>query len=104
MKYVAILFSIYITLLALMPCQDKEDEVAFSFDTTISQTKTCGGHSQKEICPPFCTCNCCSTARYIASMPLTALFTKAVVVNYPAYPTPVVKQQILDIWQPPQIA
>ena len=103
MKFITILLSVYMTFLALMPCQDKDDKVSYSFDTTVSKNKACNDQAGREVCPPFCTCNCCSTASYIAAQPSTVSFNMEVVSDYPTYKIPVVQQQSLDIWQPPQI-
>jgi hypothetical protein len=92
------------TFLALMPCQDKEDQGTISFGTIISKSKACNEKAGQETCPPFCTCNCCSTVRYIAAQPATAPVIVELVTAYPDYKIPVVQQQCLDIWQPPQIA
>lgn len=92
------------TLLALMPCQDKDDKVTYSFDTTISKSKGCNDQQGQENCPPFCTCYCCSSVRYIESEPVNISFVQEIVRDYPAHKIPVVLQQALDIWQPPQIA
>jgi hypothetical protein len=103
MKFITILLSVYMTILALMPCQDKDDEVSHSFNTTVSKNKACNDQAGQETCPPFCTCNCCSTARYIAAQPITTIVILELINDYPAYKIPVAQQQSLDIWQPPQI-
>jgi hypothetical protein len=103
MKYLAIIFSVYMTFLSLMPCQDKDDKLTNMVTTTISKDKACEQTGQ-EVCPPFCTCSCCSTARQLTSNPVLAVFTKAVVRIYPAYAIPAVQKQVIKIWQPPQIA
>ncbi len=104
MKFITILLSVYMTFLALMPCQDKDDKVASSYNTTISKTKACNEQAGQETCPPFCTCNCCSTARHISAQSVTTALIQELVNEYPAYKIPLVAQQSLDIWQPPQIA
>jgi hypothetical protein len=104
MKYFAILLSVYMTFLALMPCQDKDDKVDFSNQTTVSKQKACNEQGGQESCPPFCTCNCCSTTRCIAVQSVTSEYIQEFVNDYPAYQIQVVQQQGLDIWQPPQIA
>jgi hypothetical protein len=104
MKLVTLLLSAYMTFLALMPCQDKEGQGAISFDTTISKSNSCNDKAGQETCSPFCTCNCCSIARYIAAQPITTSVILELAIDYPAYKIPVIQQQSLDIWQPPQTA
>ncbi|MBB3971266.1 DUF6660 family protein [Mucilaginibacter phyllosphaerae] len=103
MKYLAIVFSIYMTLLSLMPCQDKEDIASnFIFSTSFHSSHSAKEHSGQEVCPPFCTCSCCSTARTLTSKPLTIVFFKIVESQYPDSKISALQDQPLSVWQPPQ--
>jgi len=103
MKYVCIIFSIYFTLLALLPCQDKEDMIASITHTTIQKSHAPADERGQETCPPFCTCSCCSTARHLTATVTTGIFTKKLQSVYPAYGIPAIQEQPINIWQPPQI-
>ncbi|WP_091156307.1 DUF6660 family protein [Mucilaginibacter pineti] len=104
MKYLAFLFSLYFTLLAILPCQDREDNMASVVHATIQTTHSGNDHAGQEVCPPFCTCTCCSTARNLVSKPVSGLFFKVVDRQYPDSKIPAVQEQSMAIWQPPQSA
>lgn len=60
MKSLAIILSVYIVVLAVMPCADAHDadNGCISFDL-IEQTHS---HlSDVDFCSPFCSCTCCQT-------------------------------------------
>jgi hypothetical protein len=105
MKYLAIIFSIYIILLSLIPCQDKEDiAVNIGSISSFHNDHTAKERSGQEVCPPFCTCTCCSTARHLVTKPVLGLFFKVVDRQYPDSKIPAVQEQSMAIWQPPQSA
>ncbi|EHQ27433.1 hypothetical protein BDD43_1143 [Mucilaginibacter gracilis] len=104
MKYFVLLLCVYMTILALMPCRDKEDKEPHSSITNLTKAKTCGSHANQESCPPFCTCNCCSSARYLRSNPLIVVFAEVSITDYPDYVIPAIQNQPIKIWQPPQIS
>ncbi|RYE27541.1 MAG: hypothetical protein EOP45_00835 [Sphingobacteriaceae bacterium] len=105
MKFFAIFFSLYMTVLALMPCQDKEDIAReFTAHYTIqkghSGTDKCG----QETCSPFCICACCSTVRALQQHAITQHLEKPVFKVYAALLTPALQQVSISIWQPPQLS
>lgn len=104
MKYVAIIFSLYFTILAVLPCQDREDMIASVIHVTIKKSHSCNEQKGQETCPPFCTCSCCSTARHLTSKTVYAIHTQAIVRTYRDYVTPATQKQSIKIWQPPQLA
>ncbi|WP_394771894.1 DUF6660 family protein [Mucilaginibacter sp.] len=104
MKYVAFIFSIYFTLLALLPCQDREDMIASVMHTTVQKSHSPNNERGQETCPPFCTCSCCSTARILSSNVKVGGFIKPITRVYPDYAIPALRKQLIKIWQPPQIA
>ncbi|MDO3641494.1 DUF6660 family protein [Mucilaginibacter sp. L3T2-6] len=104
MKYLAIIFSLYFTVLAILPCQDREDMIASVMHVTFQKSHSPHDERGQETCPPFCTCSCCSTARLLTSSPILTFDTQAVVRTYQEYLTPAVQKQSVNIWQPPQIA
>ncbi|EHQ26091.1 DUF6660 family protein [Mucilaginibacter paludis] len=109
MKYLAIIISLYMTLLSLLPCQDSEDMMAGVTQVTVRQVtvrqnRECNQHESRESCPPFCTCACCSTVRHVSSPCVISLPIITLISVYPAYRIPAVLKQPIAIWQPPQIA
>lgn len=104
MKYIALVFSLYFALLAILPCQDREDMIASVIHITIKNGNVCNDQKGQETCPPFCTCSCCSTARILTARVDFALEVKtSLSKTYPQYAVPAVREQALAIWQPPQI-
>jgi hypothetical protein len=104
MKYMALLFSIYFAVLAILPCQDREDMIASVMHLTIKKGHACNDQKGQETCPPFCTCSCCSTARILTAKADLKLDVKVGLrKEYPQQTVPAVQEQALAIWQPPQI-
>ncbi|MES2276236.1 MAG: DUF6660 family protein [Bacteroidota bacterium] len=103
MKYFAFIFSLYITSLALIPCQDREDTIASFNHVSVQKSHAVNDERGQESCPPFCTCSCCSTARQLTETITMGVFTKPVTRVYPGYTIPAIQEQSIKIWQPPQI-
>jgi hypothetical protein len=104
MKYVAIIFSLYFSLLAIMPCQDRDDMIANTIHAVIKKSHAANERACQETCPPFCTCSCCSIVRNLTTKIVFDFSTYA----YAAYAyakdtTPAVQKQTVAIWQPPQL-
>ncbi|MFA6275636.1 MAG: DUF6660 family protein [Pedobacter sp.] len=105
MKYLAIIFSLYMALLTLMPCQDKEDFSGANTNvSTIGKQAKGVEHTGLETCPPFCTCSCCSVSRDFIPSKTFGVVVYQVQPQYAEYRMPVIAEQILEIYQPPQIA
>lgn len=105
MKCLTIIFSIYMTLLAVLPCRDKDDfvDVIKSY-TTINSSHSGNEEAGKETCTPFCTCSCCSTVRAISTyQPVAGLYLQEVKKSFGEPNVPALPEQIISIWQPPQI-
>ena len=103
MKYIAILFSLYFSILAVLPCQDRNDMIASVIHRTIQKSHSANDERGQETCPPFCTCNCCSSARTLSATVTTKVYIKSITREYPNYSIPAVQEQPIKIWQPPQI-
>jgi hypothetical protein len=106
MKFSAIVFSIYMILLAIMPCRDSDDyENLRNPNTSISQSHSADEKAGKETCTPFCTCACCSTVRTMhPQQVVTLVFVQPFVQVYGETLVPAVLEQSISVWQPPQIA
>jgi hypothetical protein len=104
MKYLAFLFIFYFTILAILPCQDREDMIASVMHATIKKSHSCNEQRGQETCPPFCTCSCCSTARLLTTKTVFTFQLQAIVRIYREYVTPATQSQSIKIWQPPQIS
>ncbi|WP_394339549.1 DUF6660 family protein [Mucilaginibacter hurinus] len=104
MRYVCFLFSVYFTLLAILPCHDSEDMVAAVTQVTVQKTHSPDSERGQETCPPFCTCTCCSTARHLSSAVVTGIYIRTINNDYPDFGISSIQEQPIKIWQPPQIS
>ncbi|WP_443192791.1 DUF6660 family protein [Mucilaginibacter sp. KACC 22063] len=92
------------TILAILPCQDREDMIAGVMHVTVQKSHSANDERGQEICPPFCTCSCCSTARTLTAKVTISIFNKSIIREYPHYSIPAIQDQPINIWQPPQIS
>ena len=101
MKYVTILFSLYLITLALLPCSDvPELKPSYSFQNNYSNSD----HCIEEGCAPFCSCSCCAVGKYIDLQATLKLSSPIIQVTYVIRSNTATKQQPVDVWQPPKIA
>ncbi|MBS7566850.1 hypothetical protein KHS38_20765 [Mucilaginibacter sp. Bleaf8] len=106
MKYLALLFSIYMIILAVLPCRDRDDfaDMGKSY-TSIQKSHTADEKAGQESCPPFCTCACCSTVRTLTpQLSFITIFVQPVSRTYAQTPVPAIREQSISIWQPPRLA
>jgi len=108
-KYFAILFSVYLLALSVMPCKDKEDCKHIHsehFSNAGEDGSDHSGHDKDiEHCSPFCMCSCCGTScvynysyyKYIPNTPVLAN-------TFTIYKTSFIPEVYLAIWQPPKIS
>lgn len=63
MRFTALIFSVYIFALALMPCSDSADH-SHDGENQIAITQTHGDAAEHhaDMCSPFCLCQCCQTS------------------------------------------
>ncbi|WP_371416407.1 DUF6660 family protein [Pedobacter sp. L105] len=104
MKYLALLISIYFTILAVLPCQDREDMSVNVVQVTFQKPQSTDQAHSQESCPPFCNCSCCSAARQLVAESSLVFFTHVTVFSYPEYAIPATQKQVIAIWQPPQFS
>jgi len=104
MKYLAIIISLYISLLSVMPCQDKDDAVLAQSHLTIRQAHDGNEACSREACTPLCSCSCCSSVRDIDSQVHVLSFQQNTFIPYPDLIIPALSEQNIAIWQPPQLS
>jgi hypothetical protein len=104
-KNFVFLFSLYLILLGLMPCQDKEDMVSnFQTESILHRAHAKAEHAHGEACPPICSCACCSVGQHFLSDKPTNLIIPAFRKPHPVFQCLALKKQPIDIWQPPKLA
>jgi hypothetical protein len=105
-KYLVIVFSFYMTLLAIMPCRDTDDFGDFRTENTSFNNDHSGNEKTgKETCTPFCACACCSTVRtIIPQQAAVSIYIQEIKQIFAQPSVPALLKQSLSVWQPPQIA
>jgi hypothetical protein len=61
MKFLAIILSVYVMWLTVMPCIDKPTDNSVHAVEICSQDQSNQHINDLDLCSPFCTCNCCQT-------------------------------------------
>lgn len=102
MKFIAIILSIYLTGLTLIPCND----VALDADQTAESTHISSDHDTdnhtQDLCSPFCTCQCCHI-EIIPSHPIDFVFSKIEeTIKMPSYFENISRDHTHSLLQPPQ--
>lgn len=105
MKLFTHLLSLWLLILACMPCGDRQDCMP-SRQETISAKANHEQHTHEgEHCTPFCSCSCCAATSYYRL--LTVTITPAVSQEqkgYADYKDPYCSEVSYAIWQPPQLS
>lgn len=106
MKIVALILSIYITALSIVPCADGMLQSSLKTDTSVSASDHDSKHSEHEDdCTPFCTCVCCGS---LIVIPHILSFVKQSVVVSTIYQFHYTFDYSFDfkegVWHPPAIS
>ncbi|WP_407666942.1 DUF6660 family protein [Mucilaginibacter sabulilitoris] len=105
MRSLSILLCLYMTVLAILPCRDKDDFGPEITQATLYSVNQTNNHDTQEACPPFCTCSCCSSSRVLKLEEITVcILIQQFKSSYPELAVPALRKQSLNIWQPPQLA
>jgi hypothetical protein len=105
MRLLSILLCLYMTVLAILPCRDKEDFGLGNTQATLYSADQTNGHDREEACPPFCTCSCCSSSRVLKLEKINVqVLIQQFKPEYPQLRVPSLRKQSLNIWQPPKLA
>lgn len=104
MKILAVLLNLYMALLMLMPCQDRLDnqsgsEISFSSEQKSKAKDDCG----QELCPPFCSCACCSAGKNLPIVHIQENTESSPSLFYTDAMTSAITKQPFAIWQPPKL-
>lgn len=105
MKYITFLLTVYMTLLAVMPCRDN-DVTAESVKLYSSHQKGHSAHQEegKDSCTPFCACACCSIARTLAPIhDIPAVFIPEISSSFGQHQVSALPDCSQSMWQPPQL-
>jgi hypothetical protein len=103
MRALSLFFSLMITLLSFIPCNDISLNEGRQQQTSFTASHENTG-AVNDVCSPFCTCACCTTPpvtqmhTFVLSAPQSDEFT------YAAHIPGNFIQVALPVWQPPQSA
>jgi len=104
MKIIAIILSFYVLVLTAKPCIDDQKDMAKQ-KTEFSQTNPdTHHHNSKDICSPFCTCNCCATSVIFQEFRVQLNCFSFPEKQYSPICATVFSDPLASIWQPPKIA
>lgn len=108
MRLFALLFSVYLSCLACMPCADDVPVCVAQAQTSISATphSDCGQNGLGDWCSPLCQCHCCAGAVIAPIRAMQLVFPAPAqwatgsrhAPLLVAAPTPIARA----VWQPPQ--
>lgn len=104
MRFLIVLFGIYLLLLSVMPCHDSVE----CNETRAERVTDHRNHaSDEEQCPPFCTCACCGAqiARFEPAHAIPQNREIEVPKSKPSFYAFALPNEISrSIWQPPKIS
>jgi formate dehydrogenase assembly factor FdhD len=104
MKFITLLFNLYLLVLPCIPCGDVDD-CANENSTTLSLQKENNPKEEhkKDDCTPFCHCGCCTTSYYYQINSKEKAFTKAYTIQkFTLLDEVFISNNINIIWQPPK--
>ena len=103
MKIIAIILSVYISALTLVPCVDNHISDKGSL-TELCQKSNDSDMPDVDLCSPLCTCNCCGTS---ISFEQSVFFESLTIVPSALkfyFRISVLTEIALSFWQPPKIS
>ena len=107
------IFSIYMILLALVPCADGNggiieivNHMAGIEHTEFEAHADHGNSCEDDYCSPFCICSCCSLAIEIPTdQSLAILMPKLTPTDAPTHYVNIIRSSYkFSIWQPPRLS
>ncbi|WP_416233534.1 DUF6660 family protein [Arcicella sp. LKC2W] len=108
MKFFSVIFSFYILILSLLPCNDTEDcKILNNGKENFAQIDHHNHQADTESCSPFCICACCGSI-IVFSFQCPILTIKDTSF-FPLNARIIIKNDSFasnfhgNIWQPPQI-
>lgn len=108
-KYLAYIFSVYIFVLACLPCTDSTECDDYTQASQVAQADTHQDHSHEtEACSSFCLCSCCgqqiSQLSFSNPLPQPKSPVQEETKAHSLYRSSACPDFYGNIWQPPKIA
>lgn len=101
MKFIALIFYMYLLLLPLVPCADKNKG-----EENVKHEMVAGNenHQNKdESCPPFCYCSCCPVSVFTEAGNIYTLIEEKNTSSKQIYSLSFCSFDFHSIWQPPKL-
>lgn len=106
-KWINIILSVYLIVLSSLPCADTLVSDATTPATEkVSQIDDQSHEKGSDLCPPFCSCNCCAVQILSTTPVISFSFNKpTLLIKKPlsSYHSILTSNFYGSIWQPPQI-
>ncbi len=106
MKLFCFIFSVYILLLSLAPCEEFAVKAELRFDKVSEQIQIqTTDEETSDDCSPFCICSCChfSTVYQFKTFAVTNKITISAILKLEnLYQNPYAQDFKTSVWQPPK--
>ena len=102
MRYIAVILSLYVLILTVIPCVDHHDGCDGAKTEQLSSAGGCH-HGDIDQCSPFCTCNCCSSPKIQQEIHIDFTSWQFKLSCPAVYTVLKVTAPVTPIWQPPRI-
>lgn len=101
MRLVALILSLFIVSLSLVPCSD---DIHVDEQMELASDHSNHDHEQGDTCNPFCSCSCCGIAGLILSSPVCySTFQPLEISTISVYNSDFVSSYYYFFWQPPKV-
>jgi len=99
MKFVAILFSIFIFYMVSVPCVDE----LFHEVKSSSQENPCN-HGDHDACTPFCVCSCCGIVVVVSNITFDSQPDFIIETEFLSSNKDITSHFLQSFWQPPKLS
>ncbi|MCC7401342.1 MAG: hypothetical protein IT214_07640 [Chitinophagaceae bacterium] len=103
MKRPGFLFALYLLVVGCLPCNDSKACSHSNFQIIAAITNQEHHQNSKDICPPFCSCSCCSG--FSINQAMSANHYSPVIFDTYLFlfSTGNLMKVSLPVWQPPKL-
>ena len=103
MKLFAAILSVYVILLATLPCVDVDSCLTLQ-KMEVSHAATDDHSHDGDLCSPFCNCNCCVSPVLVADFAIKFDGNLYSQKNYFRYSSTTISTPCTFFWHPPKIS
>ncbi|MFI2744209.1 DUF6660 family protein [Zhouia sp. PK063] len=103
MKFVALIFALYILSLHLFSCTDAVVNSNQTETTLTSLSDNNHDHQDVDLCTPFCTCHCCHVHTIDAPIVSVHYFSVHIPTSLYTYSEQIIEEPLYVLLDPPRI-